>query len=71
MTKSERNKKTSPYTVIFYGLLLGAVCYKNSQPVEKHQPIRIELKRFSDDVPFHQFHNAILDAMLNNMQKEG
>ncbi|KIY17099.1 hypothetical protein RD00_19330 [Pseudomonas amygdali pv. tabaci] len=70
MTKSDKSK-TLPYTILFYGLLFGAICYKKSQSVEKHEPIRIELKRVSDDVPFHEFHNAILDAMLKNMQSEG
>jgi len=70
MTKSDKSK-TLPYTILFYGLLFAAICYKKSQPVEKHEPLRIELKRFSDDVPFHEFHNAILDAMLKNMQSEG
>lgn len=67
MTKSDKSK-TLPYTILFYGLLLGAICYKQSQPVEKHEPIRIEIKRVSENVPFHQFHNAIIDAMLKNMQ---
>jgi len=70
MTKSDKSK-TLPYTILFYGLLFGAICYKKSQPVEKHEPVRIELKRFGDDVPFQEFHNAILDAMIKNMQSEG
>lgn len=69
MTKSDKSK-TLPYTILFYGLLFGAICYKKSQPVEKHEPIRIELKRLGDDVPFHQFWNGIFDAMLKNVQTE-
>ncbi len=69
MTKSDKSK-TLPYTILFYGLLFGAICYKKSQPVEKHEPIRIELKRLGDDVPFHHFWNGIFDAMLKNVQTE-
>lgn len=69
MTKSDKSK-TLPYTILFYGLLFGAICYKNSQPVEKHEPIRIELKRLSDDVPFHQYYNVIFDAMLKKMESK-
>lgn len=69
MKKSDKSKAL-PYTILFYGLIFAAIWYKNSQPVEKHGPMRIELKRLSDDVPFHQYWNGVFDTMLKSMESK-